>query len=85
MGVSTFYKYDALERRIQRAKAVSLPPAPTVIVSTTNFVYDGADVVRDLDGNGTIADYLNGTGIDNKLTCLLCDRSSRHHTGPCGC
>ena len=35
---------------------------------TTKFVYDGADVVRDLDGSGaTTADYLNGPGIDNKL------------------
>jgi RHS repeat-associated protein len=34
----------------------------------TKFVYDGADVVRDLDGSGsTIADYLNGPGIDNKI------------------
>ena len=32
------------------------------------FVYDGADVVRNLDGSGnTTADYLNGPGIDNKL------------------
>ncbi|HLN97621.1 MAG TPA: RHS repeat-associated core domain-containing protein, partial [Pyrinomonadaceae bacterium] len=35
---------------------------------TTKFVYDGSDVIRDLDGTGsTIADYLNGPGLDNKL------------------
>jgi RHS repeat-associated protein len=34
----------------------------------TKFVYDGVDVLRDLDGNGnTIADYLGGPGVDNKL------------------
>ncbi len=58
-GVSVTYLYDALGRRIQRTSSGS---------GTTKFVYDGADVVRDLDGSGaTIADYLNGPGIDNKL------------------
>lgn len=46
-------------RRIQRTSTTG---------GTTKFVYDGADVLRDLDGNGsTIADYLNAPGIDNKL------------------
>ncbi|HEX6731394.1 MAG TPA: hypothetical protein VF074_15325, partial [Pyrinomonadaceae bacterium] len=32
------------------------------------FVYDGVDVVRDLDtGGNTIANYLNGLGVDSKL------------------
>jgi YD repeat-containing protein len=58
-GVTVSYSYDALGRRIQRTSSAS---------GTTKFVYDGADVVRDLDGNGaTIADYVNGPGIDNKL------------------
>ncbi|MGH9873043.1 MAG: RHS repeat-associated core domain-containing protein [Pyrinomonadaceae bacterium] len=58
-GVTVTYGYDALGRRIQRNSSAS---------GTTKFVYDGADVVRDLDGSGaTIADYLNGPGIDNKL------------------
>jgi RHS repeat-associated protein len=58
-GVTVTYAYDALGRRIQRTSSAG---------GTTKFVYDGADVVRDLDGSGaTIADYLNGPGIDNKL------------------
>jgi RHS repeat-associated protein len=58
-GVTVNYSYDALGRRIQRLSTTS---------GTTKFVYDGADVLRDLDGNGnTVADYLNGPGIDNKL------------------
>ncbi len=53
------YAYDALGRRVQRTSTTS---------GTTKFVYDGTDVVRDLDGSGnTIAAYLNGPGIDNKL------------------
>jgi RHS repeat-associated protein len=58
-GVAINYSYDALGRRIQRVSTTS---------ATTKFVYDGSDVLRDLDGNGnTVADYLNGPGIDNKL------------------
>lgn len=58
-GVTVSYAYDALGRRIQRTTSAG---------GTTKFVYDGADVIRDLDGTGaTVAEYLNGPGIDNKL------------------
>ena len=58
-GVTVAYSYDALGRRVQRTSSTG---------AITKFVYDGADVVRDLDGSGnTIADYVNGPGIDNKL------------------
>jgi len=58
-GVAVTYGYDALGRRVQRTSTTD---------GTTKFVYDGADVVRDLDGSGAvIVDYLNGPGIDNKL------------------
>ncbi|MGH9930844.1 MAG: RHS repeat-associated core domain-containing protein [Pyrinomonadaceae bacterium] len=58
-GVTVSSAYDALGRRVQRSSTTS---------GTTKFVYDGADVVRDLDGSGaTIADYINGPGVDNKL------------------
>jgi len=58
-GVTVTYSYDALGRRVQRISSTG---------ATTKLVYDGPDVVRDLDGSGTvIADYLNGPGIDDKL------------------
>jgi YD repeat-containing protein len=58
-GVTVTFAYDALGRRVQNTSSAG---------ATTKFVYDGADVVRDLDGSGnTVADYLNGPGIDNKL------------------
>jgi RHS repeat-associated protein len=57
-GVTVNYSYDAIGRRVQRSSATG----------TTKFVYDGPDVVRDLDAsNNTLVDYLNGIGIDNKL------------------
>lgn len=53
------YKYDALGRRIERSPGNG---------GTTRFVYDGDDVVEDLDSSGAVTTrYLNGPGIDNKL------------------
>ncbi|PYS72978.1 MAG: hypothetical protein DMF69_06190 [Acidobacteria bacterium] len=53
------YKYDPLGRRIQRS-----PSNGTAV----NFVYDGEDVIEDLDTSGTaLTRYLNGPGTDNKL------------------
>ena len=51
--------YDALGRRVQRSSTIS---------GTIRFIYDGPDVVRDLDGSGnTIAEYTNGLDIDDQL------------------
>jgi len=55
---SASYKYDALGRRIQRAPSNS---------ASANFTYDGQDVVRDKNSDGTTVDYLNGPGVDNKI------------------
>lgn len=57
-GTTVIYKYDALGRRIQRARIGGI---------STNFVYDGQDVVKDLNSDGSTVDHLNGPGIDNKL------------------
>lgn len=51
------YAYDALDRRTGR----------TAAGLTTNFLYDGQDVVLDRGTGGLLVDYLNGPGIDNKL------------------
>ena len=51
------YSYDALGRRASRA-ANGL---------TTNFLYDGDDVVIDKSSDGSATDYLNGSRIDEKL------------------
>jgi len=56
---SVTYKYDALGRRIQRAPSGG---------ASTNFIYDGQDVVQDLNSDATTVDYMNGPGIDNKIS-----------------
>jgi len=55
---SVSYKYDALGRRIQRTPSSGI---------STNFIYDGQDVVKDINSDGSTVEYLNGPGIDNKI------------------
>jgi RHS repeat-associated protein len=55
-GETVNYNYDALGRRTSRTSSNQ----------TTNFVYDGADVVQDKQGSNNV-NYLNGLGIDDKL------------------
>jgi RHS repeat-associated protein len=57
-GRTVAYRYDALGRRIQRTPSTGIG---------TNFIYDGQDVIKDRNSDGSTVDYLNGPGIDNKL------------------
>jgi RHS repeat-associated protein len=57
-GVTVAYKYDALGRRVERHPGGGV---------ATAFTYDGGEVVRDRGGDGSVVDYLNGPGVDNKL------------------
>ncbi len=52
------YKYDALGRRIQRTPSNGI---------STNFSYDGADVVRDKNSDATTIDYLNGPALTTRF------------------
>jgi RHS repeat-associated protein len=51
------YGYDPLGRRASR----------TASGVTTNFLYDGADIVLDRGSDGSSIDYLNSQGMDDKL------------------
>ena len=52
------YRYDALGRRVQRQMKRG---------GTTDFTYDGQDVILDQKSDGSTTTYINGPGIDNKL------------------
>jgi YD repeat-containing protein len=56
-GQSVNYTYDIFGRRTSRSASGV----------TTQFIYDGYDVVRDRDSAGTTVDYLNGIGNDEHL------------------
>lgn len=52
------YKYDALGRRVQRTPSSGV---------STNYVYDGEDVIKDINSDNSTVEYLNGLGVDDKL------------------
>jgi RHS repeat-associated protein len=57
------YKYDALGRRVER-----LVDRSHATDDVQRYVYDGQDVIEDLDDNDqVVTSYFNGPGIDNKL------------------
>lgn len=58
-GESVSYQYDALGRRVQRSSTVS--------GETTQYTYDGQEVILDTNSDGNTVEYLNGPGVDNKL------------------
>jgi RHS repeat-associated protein len=54
------YKYDALGRRIEKNVAGTI----------SRYVYDGEDIIQELDGNNqVVATYTHGPGIDEPI-CL---------------
>jgi RHS repeat-associated protein len=55
---SITYKYDALGRRVQRIPSNG---------DSTTYVYDGDDVIKDINSDGSTVEYLNGLGVDEKL------------------
>ena len=56
------YKYDALGRRIERTVD------PGGAASTTDFYYDGPQVIEERDGTGAVeATYVYGRGVDDVL------------------
>ncbi len=58
-GLTATHKYDALGRRIQRTTSSG---------GDERYVYDGQDVVADLNSSSTVTTtYVNGTGIDDHL------------------
>jgi RHS repeat-associated protein len=58
-GLTVNYKYDGLGRRIQRTTSAG---------ANERYVYDGQDVLLDLNADWTVATkYLSGPGIDNHL------------------
>jgi RHS repeat-associated protein len=67
---SVTYKYDALGRRIQRTPSNGV---------STNFVYDGQEVVKDINSDGSSVNYLNGPGVDNKIRQQGSSRSNTYY------
>lgn len=64
------YSYDALGRLVRRAggrRGVGRGRPSRPGTQTTDFTYDGADVILDASNDGTTTEYLDGPGLDQKL------------------
>jgi len=61
-GGTITFKYDPFGRRVQKV-------APA---GTTNYLYDGANVIEEVDGTGTVlARYSQGPGMDQPLSDVV--------------
>ncbi|MBI1748137.1 MAG: VCBS repeat-containing protein [Acidobacteria bacterium] len=69
------YKYDGLGRRIQK----------NVNGTLTRYIYDGANVLLELDGsNNIVARYTNGLGIDEPLIMNRAGQNYFYHADGLG-
>lgn len=61
-GTASSYKYDAGGRRVEKSTGSTSSPA------VTRFVYDGQNILAELDGNNNLlALFTQGPGIDQPL------------------
>lgn len=58
-GTSASFEYDPFGRRTKK----------TVSSQTTDYLYDGAEIVQELSNGTPTADMLNGVGVDERLSC----------------
>jgi RHS repeat-associated protein len=73
------FKYDPFGRRVQ--KALTQDGTTT----TTNYLYDGMNVIEDLDNAGNVlARYTHGTVIDETLSMLRGGTTSYYHADGLG-
>jgi RHS repeat-associated protein len=70
-GGTVTFKYDPFGRRIQKAFIQG------TTTTTTNYVYDGANAVEEVDANAVVlARYTQGMGIDEPLAELRSSTTS---------
>src|SRR5207253_5462043 len=74
-GGTVSFKYDPFGRRIQKSSASA----------TTNYLYDGPNVIEELDGAGNVlARYTHGTVVDEPLAELRSGTTSYYHADNLG-
>jgi RHS repeat-associated protein len=72
------FKYDALGRRIE--KAVNVKVKKDWITTHYRYLYDGLDIVQDLDDTGTVtANYVRTLNIDEPLARIEADGTVRYY------
>ena len=74
-GGTANFKYDPFGRRIQKAFTQGST------TTTTNYLYDGRDLLEELDNNGNaLARYTDGPGFDQPLSMLRSGTTSYYQS-----
>jgi RHS repeat-associated protein len=68
-ALSASFKYDALGRRIEK----------TINGVTTQYLYDGLDIVQEIENSVVTADYIRTLNIDEPLARVKADGSERYY------
>ncbi len=63
------FKYDVLNRRIEK----------TINGTTTQYVYDGQDIIQEKQNGVVTANYIRTLNIDEPLTRIKADGTVRHY------
>jgi RHS repeat-associated protein len=81
-GGTVSFKYDPLGRRVQKSFTTGANP-PTI--TTSNYAYDGDNLIEEADQNGNvIARYSQTQSIDEPLTMLRSGSTSYYHADGLG-
>jgi RHS repeat-associated protein len=73
-GLSASFQYDALGRRISK----------TVNGQTTQFLYDGNDIIAEIQSGAITAFYLRGLNIDEPFIRITATGNEYYHTDALG-
>ena len=79
------FKYDPFGRRVQKQVSGLAPQVPVPV--TTNYVYDGEDIVLQTESDGTTTttvQYVHGPGIDEPLAMVRGGQSYYYHADGLG-
>jgi RHS repeat-associated protein len=68
-ALSASFKYDALGRRLEK----------TVNGKTTQYLYDGLDIVQEIENSVVTANYIRTLNIDEPLARVKADGSVRYY------
>jgi RHS repeat-associated protein len=74
LGISEGFVYDALGRRVSK----------TINGVTTQFLYDGNDVIAEMQGGAVTAFYLRGLNIDEPFIRITATGNEYYHTDALG-
>lgn len=72
--LSASFKYDALGRRIQKSVTNTVN-----VTRTTDYLYDGLDIIQEIEDGMVSANYIRALNIDEPLARIKADGTIRYY------